>query len=122
MAQEWTLTPDRGHPPRRYTDASERSERSVRHNGLEMSRPASAWIVSQTRFAGAGRVGSIELLGSIVHSRITTLDPQDTGKSGIDTYGQPNPDRVREVIEGVIHIGHYPETVRELEALDYKQR
>src|SRR3989304_630336 len=32
-------------------------------NGLEMSRPASASIVSQTRFAAAGRVGSIELLG-----------------------------------------------------------
>ena len=34
-------------------------------NGLEMSRPASAHIVSQTRFAAAGRVGSIELLGSL---------------------------------------------------------
>jgi len=33
-------------------------------NGLEMSRPASSSIVSQTRFAAAGRVGSIELLGS----------------------------------------------------------
>ena len=32
-------------------------------NGLEMSRPASSWIVSQMRFAAAGRVGSIELLG-----------------------------------------------------------
>jgi len=31
-------------------------------NGLEMSRPASASIVSQTRFAAAGRVGSIELI------------------------------------------------------------
>ena len=34
-------------------------------NGLEMSRPASASIVSQIRFAAAGRVGSIELLGGI---------------------------------------------------------
>jgi len=34
-----------------------------RPNGLEMSRPASSSIVSQTRFAAAGRVGSIELLG-----------------------------------------------------------
>ena len=33
------------------------------HNGLEMSRPASSSIVSKTRFAAAGRVGSIELLG-----------------------------------------------------------
>ena len=32
-------------------------------NGLEMSRPASALIVSRYRFAAAGRVGSIELLG-----------------------------------------------------------
>ncbi len=32
-------------------------------NGLEMSRPASSWIVSQSLFAAAGRVGSIELLG-----------------------------------------------------------
>ena len=32
-------------------------------NGLEMSRPASAQIVSDIRFAAAGRVGSIELLG-----------------------------------------------------------
>jgi len=32
-------------------------------NGLEMSRPASSSIVSQIRFAAAGRVGSIELLG-----------------------------------------------------------
>src|SRR3990172_116706 len=32
-------------------------------NGLEMSRPASSSIVAQTRFAAAGRVGSIELLG-----------------------------------------------------------
>ena len=33
-------------------------------NGLEMSRPASSSIVSQIRFAAAGRVGSIELLGA----------------------------------------------------------
>jgi hypothetical protein len=32
-------------------------------NGLEMSRPASAHIVSRIRFSAAGRVGSIELLG-----------------------------------------------------------
>src|SRR3990170_7897712 len=32
-------------------------------NGLEMSRPASSSILHQTRFAAAGRVGSIELLG-----------------------------------------------------------
>jgi hypothetical protein len=32
-------------------------------NGLEMSRPASSQSVSRTRFAAAGRVGSIELLG-----------------------------------------------------------
>jgi hypothetical protein len=32
-------------------------------NGLEMSRPARSWILHQTRFAAAGRVGSIELLG-----------------------------------------------------------
>jgi hypothetical protein len=32
-------------------------------NGLEMSRPARSWNLSQTRFAAAGRVGSIELLG-----------------------------------------------------------
>jgi len=32
-------------------------------NGLEMSRPASSSIVSQIRFAAAGRVSSIELLG-----------------------------------------------------------
>jgi len=38
-------------------------ERLQRPNGLEMSRPASSWIVSQIRFAAAGRVGSIELLG-----------------------------------------------------------
>ena len=35
-------------------------------NGLEMSRPASAQIVSRIRFAAAGRVGSIELLGRLV--------------------------------------------------------
>ena len=34
-------------------------------NGLEMSRPASAQIVSRIGFDAAGRVGSIELLGSI---------------------------------------------------------
>ena len=34
------------------------------HNGLEMSRPASAQMLSETRFAAAGRVGSIELLGA----------------------------------------------------------
>jgi len=33
-------------------------------NGLEMSRPASAWNLSQTGLAVAGRVGSIELLGA----------------------------------------------------------
>jgi hypothetical protein len=33
-------------------------------NGIEMSRPASSSIVAQTRFAEAGRVGSIELLGA----------------------------------------------------------
>jgi len=32
-------------------------------NGLEMSRPANSSILSQTRFAAAGRGGSIELLG-----------------------------------------------------------
>jgi len=32
-------------------------------NGLEMSHPASSSIVAQTRFAAAGRVGSIELFG-----------------------------------------------------------
>ena len=32
-------------------------------SGLEMSRPASSSILSQTRFAAAGRGGSIELLG-----------------------------------------------------------
>src|SRR3990172_551635 len=32
-------------------------------NGLEMSRPASSSIVADIRFAAAGRVGSIELLG-----------------------------------------------------------
>src|SRR3990170_8980145 len=39
-------------------------------NGLEMSRPASAPIVAQTRFAAAGRVGSIELLGIISFHRM----------------------------------------------------
>ena len=34
-------------------------------NGLEMSRPASASILARTRFAAAGRVGSIELLGAV---------------------------------------------------------
>jgi hypothetical protein len=33
-------------------------------NGLEMSRPASSSILAGTRFGAAGRVGSIELLGS----------------------------------------------------------
>jgi len=33
-------------------------------NGLEMSRPASASILARTRFAAAGQVGSIELLGA----------------------------------------------------------
>ena len=32
-------------------------------NGLEMSRPASAWIVHRNAQAAAGRVGSIELFG-----------------------------------------------------------
>jgi len=32
-------------------------------NGLEMSRPASSSILALMRFAAAGRVGSIELLG-----------------------------------------------------------
>jgi hypothetical protein len=32
-------------------------------NGLEMSRPASSSNQHYTRFAAAGRVGSIELLG-----------------------------------------------------------
>ena len=36
---------------------------SSRDNGLEMSRPAGSSILHQTRFAAAGRVGSIELLG-----------------------------------------------------------
>jgi hypothetical protein len=34
-------------------------------NGLELSRPASSWGVSRTRFAAAGQVGSIELLGGV---------------------------------------------------------
>ena len=38
-------------------------EPSRAYNGLEMSRPASASILHQTRFAAAGQVGSIELLG-----------------------------------------------------------
>jgi len=38
-------------------------------NGLEMSRPASASILARTRFAAAGRVGSIELLGSFADCR-----------------------------------------------------
>jgi hypothetical protein len=33
-------------------------------NGLEMSRPASSSNLHYTRFAAAGRVGSIEVLGS----------------------------------------------------------
>ena len=37
-----------------------------RPNGLEMSRPASSSNLSWTRFAAAGRVGSIELLGRSV--------------------------------------------------------
>ena len=37
--------------------------RSRLPNGLEMSRPASAQIVSRIRLAASGRVGSIELLG-----------------------------------------------------------
>ena len=36
----------------------------MRPNGLEMSRPASAQIVSRIRLSAAGRVGSIELLGA----------------------------------------------------------
>lgn len=39
-----------------------------RPNGLEMSRPASAAILHETRFAAAGRDGSIELLGSALLS------------------------------------------------------
>jgi len=35
----------------------------VRPNGLEMNRPAGSSIGAQTRFAAAGRVGSIELFG-----------------------------------------------------------
>ena len=38
-------------------------------NGLEMSRPASSWNLCWTRFAAAGRVGSIELLGGRSHFR-----------------------------------------------------
>jgi hypothetical protein len=41
-------------------------------NGLEMSRPASAPNLRHTRFAAAGRVGSIELLGGRL--RVLTLD------------------------------------------------
>jgi hypothetical protein len=37
--------------------------RGATPNGLEMSRPANSSILHQTRFAAAGRVGSIELLG-----------------------------------------------------------
>ena len=37
--------------------------RGATPNGLEMSRPASSWKLSQARFFAAGRVGSIELLG-----------------------------------------------------------
>jgi len=32
-------------------------------NGLEMSRPASAWIVPRKAYVAAGRVGASELLG-----------------------------------------------------------
>ena len=41
-------------------------------NGLEMSRPASAQSVSRTRFAAAGRVGSIELLASTLVAHFLT--------------------------------------------------
>jgi len=47
-------------------------------NGLEMSRPASASIVSQTRFAAAGRVGSIELLGRQLVAALTAqIHPEE---------------------------------------------
>ena len=53
-------------------------------NGLEMSRPASSSIVSQTRFAAAGRVGSIELLGSLGnHSGTTAIASISMRKSGL---------------------------------------
>jgi hypothetical protein len=38
-------------------------------NGLEMSRPASSSNLHYTRFAAAGRVGSIELLGGPKYRR-----------------------------------------------------
>ena len=40
-----------------------RGRRPSPPNGLEMSRPASSSSLHYTRFAAAGRVGSIELLG-----------------------------------------------------------
>jgi len=43
-----------------------------------MSRPASASIVSQTRFAAAGRVGSIELLGRQLVAALTAqIHPEE---------------------------------------------
>src|SRR3990172_4567259 len=48
-----------------------------------MSRPASSSIVSRTRFAAAGRVGSIELLGA----RLGFGVPQDARQD--DTEKQP---------------------------------
>jgi hypothetical protein len=40
----------------------------------------------------------------------------------VDKYRQPDPYRVGDVIEGVIYIGHYPETVRQFKGLHDDQR
>ena len=53
-------------------------------NGLEMSRPASSSLVSQIRFPASGRVGSIELLGSLeIYSGTTAIASISMRKSGL---------------------------------------
>ena len=56
-------------------------------NGLEMSRPASTSNLQYTRFAAAGRVGSIELLGR--SQRLGLFEPPEDahGAEGIPAAG-----------------------------------
>src|SRR3970040_2111226 len=49
-------------------------------NALEMSRLASARIVSRIRFAAAGRVGSIELLDARIRA-VRAREPQLAGNA-----------------------------------------
>ena len=91
-------------------------------NGLEMSRPASSSIVSQTRIAAAGRVGSIELLGSfafcslafevlpLIAQMVDRNDGEKRPEGGVDFVGDldkgPGFGVWRDVLPGVCQVCH----------------